>query len=63
MDHNPILWQKEGKPGNFKKWRINEDLLNKREIVDQIKTDIKSYFKINTTPEISHQHFGMHSRQ
>lgn len=51
-DHNPILWQmKDGLQG-FWKWRLNEDILDKSEIVNNLKKDIKDYFDLNLSPNI-----------
>lgn len=33
-------------------WRINEDLLDKQNFVDQIKKNNNTYFKTNGTPEM-----------
>lgn len=51
-DHSPIIWKMKDMQEMHKIWRINEDLLDRHEIVDQIKVEIKNYFEINTTPQM-----------
>lgn len=52
-DHNPILWQSLDNNDQRKRWIINEDLLDKQEIIENIKKDIQEYFTINLTPDMN----------
>lgn len=46
------MCQLRKKQSYYRAWRINEDLLYKQEMINQIKNDIYSYFEINATPEM-----------
>lgn len=53
-DHCPVIWHSKdiSKICNF--WRINEDLLDKQEMVVYLKKEIDVYFKLNETPEVKY---------
>lgn len=51
-DHSPVVCKIKELMEVRKIWRINEDLLDKQETVNQLKEEIKNYFEINDTPEI-----------
>lgn len=46
-DHIPILWKTIGKHETERRWIINEDTLDKKEILDSLRKDIKDYFDLN----------------
>lgn len=50
-DYNPQNWQLKETSRLYGTWRINEDLLDKQEVVDQRKKEIKEYFEINLNSE------------
>lgn len=52
-DHNLILWQSLDNNDQRKRWIINQDLLDKQEIIENIKKDIQEYFTINLTPDMN----------
>lgn len=50
-DHNPMLWK--GTSGNRKKrWRMNEELLNKKENVEHLHRETKHYIQANVDNEV-----------
>lgn len=42
-DHNPIIWKTKTIERNQKTWRINENQLDKQDLVDQLKKDLHEY--------------------
>lgn len=52
LDHNPLLWQTTDKAETLRRWILNEDLLDKQEIIDSLRKDIKDYFDLNSTPNM-----------
>lgn len=54
-DHAPVIMEFTGLEPSSKKcnWRMNEDLLQDREIENKIKKEMKQFFKINETTEVS----------
>lgn len=51
-DHNPMLWQMIGGIYCFRRWRLNEDILDNSEIVENLKKDINDYFDLNLSPNM-----------
>lgn len=52
-DHNPIVWQLSDGTERRRRWILNEDLLDKQEIVEILRKEIHEYFNINTSPDIN----------
>lgn len=53
-DHAPVLLKiKLGACSSFKYWRLNVSLLNDKEIVKEIKQQVKEYFEINDNGEVN----------
>lgn len=53
-DHNPIMWISRPRKKRFI-WRMNEDLLNLEEIMEQLKKNAVEYFKYNLDKEVNIQ--------
>lgn len=51
-DHNPLMWSTGTRKASFM-WRINEDLLNSEETVEQLKKETKEYFKLNLNNDVN----------
>uniref|UniRef100_A0A3P8TGQ6 exodeoxyribonuclease III n=1 Tax=Amphiprion percula TaxID=161767 RepID=A0A3P8TGQ6_AMPPE len=53
-DHAPLqlIWDL-GHRSKTKQWRLNASLLNDKDFLTLIKTELKNYLDINTSPEIS----------
>lgn len=51
-DHNSILWQMNGGIYGRRRWRLNEDILDNSEIVENLKKDINDYFDLNLSPNM-----------
>lgn len=53
-DHAPLVlsWNIGHRPST-KRWRLNASLLNDREFITFVKTELKNYLDTNTSPEIT----------
>lgn len=45
-DHNLVMWIERTFKSRYV-WRLSEDLLNSRLIIEQLKEETRSYFEIN----------------
>lgn len=52
-DHNPVSWQLKNNNEEVKRWIINEDILDKMEIMEHVRKDIKDYFDCNLTSDVN----------
>lgn len=43
-DHNLIMWWMNGGMYGSRRWRLNEDILDNSEIVENLKKEINDYF-------------------
>lgn len=50
-DHNPMVWEAVIK-NRTKGWRINEELLNKKENVEYLQRETKHFFQVNMDSEV-----------
>lgn len=53
-DHFPVVMQMnlQGEPMGRNTWRLNEELLDDRDIEKIIKDEIEGYFRENDTPDL-----------
>lgn len=52
-DHNPLFWQMKEDIQGVKSWIINEGILDKQDIIENLRKDIQDYFEMNLTPNMN----------